>query len=154
MLWPGFAVVKLLSCCHRESLLHFHQLFLDIFLVLSYVQDALIFSFSCSVFFFKCLSLLDSVVQRKSIYGIWGCIGNKSSESIIQKLFVLILWFPNYGIWGWEAGYMNHITHTHLYMLMSHLYHAHISLWVGFAETIKPLSITPNQNVLLLLSYK
>lgn len=46
--------------------------------------------------------------------------------------------------------------HTHLYMLMSHLYHAHISLWMGFAETIKPLfkSITTNQNVLLLLSCK
>lgn len=51
---------------------------------------------------------------------------------------------------------VDQITHTHLYMLMSHLYHAHNSLWMGFAETIKPLfkSITTNQNVLLLLSYK
>lgn len=66
------------------------------------------------------------------------------------------MWFPNYGIWGGKAVDVDHITHTHLYMLMSRLYHAHISLWMGFAERMKTLfkSITRNQNVLLLLSYK
>lgn len=133
--------------CRGHSLLRCHQLFLDIFLVLSYFQD------TCSDFFFFFLTPFRlSVVQRKSIHVIFGCICNKSSETFRQIScwlrscdFLQIVVFGDAQVCIWIQFY----TPICICTFISHPYFS----VNGFCRNNKTsLKVTTNQNTLMLLS--